>query len=215
MKSSLHPLLSVAVFGVTLVLVRPCGNAAPASLAASSRESATAPQPAPEIRSLIRAFAGKWSTSEKYEPLFLTPHGGAGRGQTIFRPGPGGFTLEEEYRTQTPAGPLYGFGLIWYDSTKKELQHIWCINIYPDGCKMFPPPSQAGPHWDGKKLVLHVESDQGGKKMIFHEEISEIASNSYTQTADIGAPGEPLKRWFTIHATRVPHPTSELAQPRP
>jgi len=159
--------------------------------------------PAPQVESLIKTFAGTWSTDETYDPLFLTPSGGTGHGQTIFRAGPGGFTLEEEYRTQTPAGPLFGFGLMWYDSTTNDLQHIWCINIYPDGCEMFPPPPQAGPVWDGKKLVLHVESSQGGRRMIFHEEISDITANSYTQTADIGEPGQPLRRWFTIHATRV------------
>src|SRR5262249_24896795 len=96
MKSSQHPLLSIAVFGVMLVMVRPCGNLAPSRLAASSRQSANSPQPAPKIRSLIRAFAGTWSTSEKYEPFFLTPNGGAGRGQTIFRPGPGCFTVDKK-----------------------------------------------------------------------------------------------------------------------
>jgi len=112
---------------------------------------------------------------------FPGPSGRAGNGQTIFRAGPGGFTLEEEYPAQTPAGPLFGFGLIWHDSTRNDLQHMWCINIYPDGCEMFPPPPQPGPVWDGKKLVLHVESSQGGRRMIFHEEISEIKANSYTQ----------------------------------
>jgi hypothetical protein len=197
---------------LALALAKPVQTASPKQ---SAPAPSSTPQPPPQIQSLTKSFAGKWTTQEKYEPLFLTPKGGTGRGQTIFRPGPGGFTLEEEYRTQTPAGPLYGFGLIWYDSTRNSLQHIWCINIYPDGCEMFPPPPQPGPQWDGKKLVLHVESDQGGKKMIFHEEISDITPNSYTQTADIGEPGQPLKRWFTIHATRVSNSGSKPAAPRP
>jgi len=163
---------------------------------------ANAQEPAPEIQSLIRALAGKWSTQEKYEPAEMTPNGGTGHGQTIFRPGPGGFTLEEEYRAETPPGPLFGFGIIWWDASK-GLQHMWCINIYPDGCKMFPAPPQPGPQWDGKRLVLHVESEQGSRKMVFHEVISDITPDSYTQSADIGEAGAPLKRWFTIHATRI------------
>jgi hypothetical protein len=177
-------------------------QAAPPSRQVARVPARNAHEPAPEIQSLIRALAGKWSTQEIYEPAEMTRNGGTGHGQTIFRPGPGGFTLLEEYRAETPAGPLFGFGIIWWDPSK-GLQHMWCINIYPDGCEMFPAPPQPGPQWDGKRLVLHVESEQGGKKMVFHEVISDITKDSYTQSADIGEAGAPLKRWFTIHATRV------------
>jgi len=215
MQLSYFRCAAVAVMTVLPVAFarQPAKRAAPSQAAKErpsavpSGPSASTLQPAPEIRSLIKAFAGKWSTQEKYEPVFLTPNGGTGRGETIFRPGPGGFTLEEEYRAQTPAGPLFGLGVIWYDSAK-GLQHLWCINIYPDGCEMFPPPPQPGPQWDGKKLVLHVETDQGGKKMIFHEVIRDITPTSYTQTGDVGESGAPLKRWFTIHATRVRNATA-------
>lgn len=162
-----------------------------------------APQPAQEMQALTKALAGSWSTSEKYEATFLTPSGGEGHGKTVFRPGPGGFTLKEEYHSQTPAGELFGFGIIWWDSTK-GFQHLWCINIYPTGCEMFPPPPQPGPQWDGKRLVLHVESEQNGKKEVFHEVISDITATSFMQTAEVGEAGGPLKRWFTIQATKMP-----------
>lgn len=168
-------------------------------------QSPAPPQPAPQIQSLLKALSGHWITEEKYERGFLTPDGGTGHGDTIFRPGPGGFTIQEEYHSHTPAGELFGFGLIWFDATKGTLQHIWCINVYPDGCEMFPPPSQPGPRWDGKQLVLHVESGQNGQKLIFHEVISDITSTSFTQIADVGENGAAPKRWFTIHATKSPH----------
>src|SRR5947209_7019231 len=85
------------------------------------------PPPAAAIVSLTKALAGSWTTDEKYEPLFMTPKGGAGHGKQVFKAGPGGFTLTEEYRTQTPAGELFGFGLIWWDQWKSR-QHMWCIN---------------------------------------------------------------------------------------
>jgi hypothetical protein len=154
------------------------------------------------MQTLTKALAGRWSTHEKYEANELTPNGGEGHGETTFRRGPGGFTLEEEYRSQTPAGELFGFGVIWWDATK-DLQHLWCINLNPTGCEMFPGPPQPGPTWGGKQLVLHVESERDGKRVVFHEVISDITPTSFTQTADIGESGSPLKRWFTIHATKT------------
>ncbi len=163
--------------------------------------------PAPQIQALIKALSGEWTTHEKYEATFLTPNGGEGHGQTAFRAGPGGFTLEEEYHSKTPAGELFGFGIIWWGATK-GLQHMWCINIYPTGCEMFPPPPQPGPQWDGKRLVLHVESEENGKKAVFHEVISEITPTSFKQSAEVGEAGGPLKCWFTTQARKVPDRTS-------
>jgi hypothetical protein len=52
--------------------------------------------------------------------------------------------------------------------------------------------------------VLHVESEENGKKEVFHEVISDITATSFIQTADVGEAGGPLKRWFTIQATKMP-----------
>jgi hypothetical protein len=162
----------------------------------------SAPQPAHEIQTLTKALAGRWSTREKYEPGEPTPNGGVGQGETLWRPGPGGFTLLEEYHSQTPIGELFGFGLVWWDETK-GLQHMWCMNLYPTGCEMFPGPPLPGPKWDGKQLVVDTESEIAGKKFVWHEVISDITPTSFTQTADIGESGGALKRWFTIHATKI------------
>jgi hypothetical protein len=167
------------------------------------------PQPAPAILTLTKLLAGRWTTQEKYEPMFLTPAGGVGAGEEVFRAGPGGFTLLEDYHTKTPAGELFGTGIVWWDQAR-GLQHLWCINVYPDGCEMFPPPPQPGPQWDGKQLVIHLEEEQEGKKIVWKEVISDITANSFTQTADIGDSDAHLARWFTIHAVRK----TEVARPQ-
>ena len=170
----------------------------------SSRGAAAdTPGPAPAIQSLAKALTGRWSTREKYERMFLTPDGGVGNGDQVFRPGPGGFTLLEDYYSKTPAGELLGFGLVWWDQTK-GLQHMWCVNIYPTGCEMFPAAPQAGPKWDGKRLVIHIAGEQvGDSKVDWQETLSDITPDSFTQTVDIGEPGGPLKRWLTIHSTKM------------
>ena len=172
------------------------------------------PHPASEIRTLIKALAGTWITNEKYEPVYLTPNGGVGAGEQTFRPGPGGFTLSEDYHSKTPAGELFGFGVLWWDQTK-GLQHMWCINIFPTGCEMFPAPPQPGPQWNGKQIVIHIEGEQDGKKVVWHEVLSDITPNSFVQTADVGDAGSPLKRWFTTHAVRKAAATDSPTSPAP
>jgi hypothetical protein len=162
-----------------------------------------ASQPAGEIQILTKALAGTWNTSEKYERAEPTPNGGMGQGEVEWRPGPGGFTLLEYYHSKTPIGELFGFGLIWWDQTKR-LQHMWCINVNPTGCEMFPPPPLPGPKWDGKQLVINTEVDLGGKKFAWREVISDITPTSFTQFVDIGESGGELKRWFTTRATKAP-----------
>jgi hypothetical protein len=158
-------------------------------------------EPARQIVELTKALEGRWHTHEEYAPLFLTPKGGKGVGETTFRKGPGGFTLIEEYHSTTPAGELFGSGILWWDASK-GLQHLWCINVYPSGCQMFPPPPQAGPQWDGKRLFIHLESEEQGKKMVWEEAIQDITAKSFIQTVDLGEAGGHLNRWFTTHAER-------------
>jgi hypothetical protein len=52
-------------------------------------------------------------------------------------------------------------------------------------------------------LVIENEFERDGKKFVWPEVYSDITSTSFLQTADIGEKGAPLKRWVTIHATRV------------
>jgi ketosteroid isomerase-like protein len=60
-------------------------------------------------------------------------------------------------------------------------------------------------------LVIHTEFPRDGKNFVWHEVFSDITATSFTQTADIGEKGGPLKRWVTIHATRVHETTGEHA----
>lgn len=160
------------------------------------------PGPAPDIVTLAKALSGRWLTHETYEKMYLTPNGGTGAGTEVFRAGPGGFTLLEDYHSKTPGGELFGTGIVWWDQAR-GLQHIWCINVYPDGCEMFPPPPQPGPKWDGKKLVIEFEQEQQGSRFLWREIISEITPNTFTQTVDIGNPGSSPRRWLTSRVKRA------------
>ena len=124
-----------------------------------------------------------------------------GEGRAVWREGPGGFTLLEEYHSQTPMGELFGFGIIWWD-VARELQHLWCINVNPGGCEMFPAPPLPGPKWDGRQLILDTEVVLAGRTFLWHEAIFDITAASYSVTIDIGESKDALKRWLTSRVSR-------------
>src|SRR4029077_13629663 len=157
------------------------------------------PQPTPEMQSLAKAFEGRWAITEKYEPDEWTPNGGTGYGEEVWRRGPGGFTFMEEVHDHGPAGESVGLALSWWDKDK-GLQGMWCAGENPKGCDLNPSTVLK---WDGKQFVFDTEFLRGNKTIAWHEVFSDITPPSFLQTADIGEKGGPLKRWLTIHATRV------------
>ncbi len=170
------------------------GQPSPAPQAAARR----LPRPAAQIQKLAKALSGRWSIHEKYEPDEWTPKGGVGEGTEVWRPSPGGFTLIEEYHSKGSAGETFGLSLTWWDDKAQRYQSLWCVNSNPQGC-------QTGftLNWEGDELVISSEFERGGKKFTWREVVSDITPTSFTQTADIGEVGEPLKRWLTIHATKA------------
>jgi ketosteroid isomerase-like protein len=162
--------------------------------------SANSPQPAPEMQSLARAFEGRWSITEKFEPDEWSPNGGVGYGEEVWRSGPGGFTLMEEIHDKRAAGESFGLAITWWDKAK-GLQGMWCAGENPKGCDLNPSTVLK---WDGKQFVFDTEFPRGGKTFAWHEVFTDITPTSFTQTADVGEKGGPLKRWLTIHGTRVP-----------
>jgi hypothetical protein len=108
----------------------------------------------------------------------------------------------EEIHDHTPGGEQFGVGFSWWDKSK-GLQGLWCVNTNPQGCDLQSTLGGFSPKWDGKQLVIHTEFPRDGKTFVWHEVFSDITENSFTQTADIGEKGGELKRWLTIHATKI------------
>ena len=173
-----------------------------AAIATHSPQSVNSPQPPLEMQSLAKAFEGKWRINEKYEPDEWTPNGGVGYGEEIWRSGPGGFTFMEEVHDQGPAGESFGLAFIWWDKDK-GFQGLWCENHNPHGCDHNAGSSTNPNFWDGKQQIVDNEFQRNGKTFRWHEVFSDITPTSFVQTADIGEKGGPLKRWLTIHATRI------------
>src|SRR5579859_1792784 len=156
---------------------------------------------APEMKSLIKALAGRWSISEKLEPAEATPNGGVGEGEEIWRPGPGGFTLLEEEHIRTPYGERFLLSLQWWDKSTNSFHGMLCNGAGPAGCNLESTKSVLT--WDGKRYVIDMGFSSHDKRMIWHEVFTEFTSTSFTQTGDVGEVGGPLKRSITIHATKI------------
>ena len=88
---------------------------------------------------------------------------------------------------------------------------MWCTKSNPKGCTVFINDPSASFKWDGKQQVVDNEFQRDGKTFKWHEVFSDITPTSFVQTADIGEKGGPLKRWLTIHATRMPEAVTRSA----
>lgn len=208
-----------AIMNGLLVLCVACFAQTAAST--PSHSPSNSPQPAPEMLSLAKAFSGKWSITEKFEPASLAKPdvprpaikaastGGEGYGEEVWRSGPGGFTFMEKEHNHSPLGEFSLVGFMWWDSTTKSFRGMECTSGNPHGCDVEDSLKGVSLKWDGKQLVVDMKFMENGKKMAWHEVFFNITPTSFTQTADMGEAGAPLKRWVTIHATKIAENTKE------
>lgn len=85
----------------------------------------------PEVQNLM---LGTWSTQVKYEPTSEMPNGGTGAGTEIWRPGPGGRSVIEEYHERNEKGEVEGLAVARWDAKAQGQRFVWCDNSIPDGC---------------------------------------------------------------------------------
>jgi Domain of unknown function (DUF4440) len=154
----------------------------------------------PEVQNLM---VGTWSTQVKYEPTSEMPNGGTGAGTEIWRPGPGGLSVIEEYHERNEKGEVEGLAVAWWDAKAQGQRFVWCDNSIPDGCYV----SKEGAKWDGGSLVWREEQENAGKRRMYSEVFRDITPSSFTQVLQEGEPGEPLKTTVTIRATKLPEST--------
>lgn len=170
---------------------------APNSLVSTTDSRAVAP----EMQSLIKVLAGRWSISEKLEPSEATPNGGVGEGEEIWRAGPGGFTLLEEEHISTPYGERFLLSLQWWDKSTNSFRGMLCNGSGQAGCNLESTKSVL--KWDGRSYVIDMEFSSHDKRMMWHEVFTDFTPTSFTQTGDVGEVGGPPKRSITIHAMKI------------
>ncbi|HXY30483.1 MAG TPA: hypothetical protein VEI06_07215 [Gemmatimonadaceae bacterium] len=174
--------------------------AANVALGQSRRSS---PQPSPELQSLTKALAGRWATTYAFTPPSPTAADSTGRGEEVWRPGPGGFTLLEEEHISTASRDEFLIAIQWWDSSAHRLRGMLCNNSGPSTCDV-DSYTNSTLTWDGRQLVIDLRFSRKDKRMVWHEVWSDITPTSFTQTGDVGEVGGTLTRVVAIRGTRVP-----------
>src|SRR6266545_662559 len=119
--------------GVSVVFARqPDGRSPGPARNERGQESSTSQAPAkptsepgPEMRKLIGAFSGTWSITSNYEPSAGMPNGSIGRGEEVYRPGPGGRSLIEYVHLKGSTRESTGLGLVWWDEKAQGYRAVW------------------------------------------------------------------------------------------
>jgi hypothetical protein len=156
-------------------------------------------KPGPQIERLRQALEGTWSIKERLAPDAASPSGATGEGRIVWRPGPGGFSVVEDYSSRQGRRKITGLGVFWWDEAEDGYRTIWCDSTNPGGCISFKNVAR----WDGSRLVLVEDYEINGKRFTFKEVFSDITSSGFTQTLYGGEVGSELKVDQTIQATKM------------
>ena len=166
-------------------------------------------KPSPMMQKLSKMMIGTWSTSEKHEPSPWAPNGATGKGTAVFKHGPGGLSLLEDYRSTSGLGTFAGHGVIWWDDKAGGYKSTWCDSMTPAGCEV----SNGLAKWEGDSLVGTNDTEMMGQKFTLKETWSDITPNSFTFSMDGGAPGGEMKHMMTIKYTRTGATKTEAKKP--
>jgi len=151
--------------------------------------------PGPPLQDLM---LGAWTIRVTHEPSAAYPKGRVTMGREVWRLGPAGRSLIEEYDEEDPAGPLHEIGIAWWDAVEKGQKVLWCGDYQPSGCTLAPGVAR----WEGNSLVQTVEADESGKHVVRQEIFTDITATSFTQVLKEGPSLHELKTTTTIRAKK-------------
>ncbi len=160
------------------------------------------PRPAPAMVSLTKALAGTWSATYSFIPEVPNAADTSARGEVVWEPGPGGFTLLEKEHLSRVTGEQFLLMIQWWDDSTHTFRGIRCDNSGAEACDVTSYANSTA-SWDGKAFVLDFRFVEGTRQMRWHGVWSNITATSFTETGDVGEASSTLKRVLTIHATRV------------
>ena len=148
--------------------------------------------------SMMDLMLGTWTIRITHEPSAEYPKGRVTTGREVWRLGPAGRSLIEEYDEEDPAGPRHEFGIAWWDAVEKGQKVLWCGDYQPSGCALVPGVAR----WEGNSLVQTVEANESGKHVVRQEIFTDITGTSFTQILKEGTSRADLKTTTTIRATK-------------
>jgi hypothetical protein len=163
-------------------------------------EIETSPNLPPQMERFPQSLAGDWSIEFTVNPTEALPKGGIGHGDEVWKPGPGGLSFIEEYRSVGDEGEITGSGVYWWDEHLNRIQVLWCANYLLSGCEIM----SEGASWEDDRLILKNRWESAGRTHFVKEVFSDISATSFTQTIFQGESFEKLKPVYVFHAKRKP-----------
>jgi hypothetical protein len=165
-------------------------NTQPAT--APAQISSESPRPTPEMERLLKMWAGRWSTVERFEPSDEMPLGKQDKGAETMRPGPGGLSLIGDYESH---GAFFGHLVVTWIPQEHLYKSFWLDRTQPG-------VSFSTGRWEGEKLVFTGVDESTGKKLAVRDTYSDITPNSFTDVLETGPLGGPMKKILTVKYTR-------------
>lgn len=172
-------------------------SAKPEGAKASDQMAMPMPKPAPEMEKMIKMMAGNWTVAEKADPSPMMPKGGVGNGTAVLTPGPGGLSLTEKYQSNGAMGSFSGLGTFWWDAKAQVYRGVWCDNMTPNGCD-----ASGTSKWEGDSLVVTMEGEMNGQKMLTRLTYSDFKPDSFVMTMEAGPDASKLQKAMTITYTK-------------
>ncbi len=150
----------------------------------------------PQMRSIVEALAGTWSTTHARVDVQDQEHAN-GYGEEVWKLGPGGFPFIEENRQVIDSNPSEDYAVMWWDPKAQKIRGIWCESrINDEGCSGFDAT------FEGRDVVMNGEWEMRGKRWAWREVYSTAGGSRLVQTLYVGEPGTPLRRVSVIRGTK-------------
>jgi hypothetical protein len=215
-KPGLHHLITITIIWTMCASVA-CGQdekKSPGLLSNQSGNQLSVPPalklkiPGPEVQNVM---LGTWAIKAEYAPTKEAPNGGVGEGIEVWRPGPGGYSVIEEYHEKNARGEIHGLVTFWWDADLQGLRFVWCDSTNPRGCEL----SKNVAKWERSRLVYREDREENGKKITHQEVFEDITPASFSQTLSEGPAGGGLERVLAIRASKILEPSMKIsASPR-
>ena len=117
--------------------------------------------------------------------------------------GLGGIDIIEQEHIPSPYGEAFLTGVIWWDSTKKQLAGMECNSQLPFTCDLKGALNDITVTWDGKRFEIDEIETHEGKRTVWHEYWTDITPTSFVQSGDVTQPDGTTVRLMSIRGTRV------------
>jgi hypothetical protein len=195
----LRRLAGTVLASVMLLALLPGARAGDAGSPGPARAAATEEG----LKSLIAALSGSWTLAIHAEPKQQGAPSTQSTGTARWYTAVDGQVLAEDEHLTIDKTDLKLLGLIWWDSKARTLSGMLCSNRSARTCDPKASLDDIRLSWDGARfLIEELEHQRDGSVLLFRESYGEITSRSYVQIGEIGPPGGPFRRLFTVHGTR-------------